>query len=106
MLPFLKTDAKIDSCYAVRIDSDFQILTMCFFILFLYFLNLQPSTSGQGKTGVNTDWVEDLKKADSSIPDIYRKSPDGGEFLSQQPIPKSGAFCYLAIVSKSVSGNE
>ncbi|KAK6624252.1 hypothetical protein RUM44_011111 [Polyplax serrata] len=66
----------------------------------------RPSTSNDGKSGINTDWVDDLQKADSNIPDIYRKSPDGGEFLSQQPIPKSGAFCYLAIVSKSTSGND
>lgn len=62
--------------------------------------------NSDGKGGINMDWVEDLEKADNNIPDIYRKSPDGGEFLSQQPIPKSGAFCYLAIVSKSMNAGE
>lgn len=32
--------------------------------------------------------------------DIFRKSPDGGQFLLRQPVPKSGVFCYLAIVNK------
>lgn len=32
--------------------------------------------------------------------DIFRKSPDGGEFLLRQPVPKSGVFCYMAIVNK------
>lgn len=32
--------------------------------------------------------------------DLFRKSPDKGAFLLKQPVPKSGIFCYLAIVNK------
>ncbi|XP_018335228.1 uncharacterized protein LOC108744122 [Agrilus planipennis] len=34
-------------------------------------------------------------------PLLYANSPDGGAFLAAQPIPRCGAFCYLAVVSKS-----
>ncbi|XP_014255037.1 uncharacterized protein LOC106669808 [Cimex lectularius] len=33
-------------------------------------------------------------------PMVDQSSPDGGAFLSSQPIPKCGAFCYLAVMSK------
>uniref|UniRef100_A0A1Q3FZZ9 DUF4485 domain-containing protein n=1 Tax=Culex tarsalis TaxID=7177 RepID=A0A1Q3FZZ9_CULTA len=32
--------------------------------------------------------------------ELFRRSPDGGAFLVSQPVPRCGAFCYLAIVSK------
>lgn len=32
------------------------------------------------------------------LPLIYRQSPDGGAFLASQPVPRCGAFCYLAVV--------
>lgn len=34
-------------------------------------------------------------------PLLYQHSPDGGAFLASQPIPRCGAFCYLAVVSRS-----
>ncbi|KAL0279517.1 UNVERIFIED_CONTAM: hypothetical protein PYX00_001057 [Menopon gallinae] len=67
--------------------------------------HLLPS-GDEAKTEVNTDWIEDLANADRGMPDLYRKSPDGGAFLSSQPIPKCGAFCYLAIVSKPCEEEE
>lgn len=37
---------------------------------------------------------------DADKPMVYRQSPDGGAFLAAQPVPRCGAFCYLAVVSK------
>jgi hypothetical protein len=34
------------------------------------------------------------------LPQIMRQSPDQGAFLVSQPVPKCGAFCYLAVVSR------
>lgn len=34
------------------------------------------------------------------LPQIMRQSPDQGAFLVTQPVPKCGAFCYLAVVSR------
>ncbi|KAF6197336.1 hypothetical protein GE061_006712 [Apolygus lucorum] len=33
-------------------------------------------------------------------PLLYKNSPDGGAFLAAQPIPKCGAFCYMAVIAK------
>lgn len=33
-------------------------------------------------------------------PMVYKKSPDGGAFMAAQPIPKCGAFCYLAVTAR------
>jgi Domain of unknown function (DUF4485) len=37
---------------------------------------------------------------DFKLPQIMRQSPDQGAFLVTQPVPKCGAFCYLAVVSR------
>ena len=37
---------------------------------------------------------------ESDRPTVMSKSPDGGAFLSQQPVPHEGSFCYLAITTK------
>lgn len=34
------------------------------------------------------------------LPQIMQQSPDQGAFLVSQPVPKCGAFCYLAVVSR------
>lgn len=34
------------------------------------------------------------------LPFVMQNSPDQGAFLVTQPVPKCGAFCYLAIVSR------
>lgn len=39
-------------------------------------------------------------------PMLYQNSPDGGAFLAAQPIPRCGAFCYLAVVSRAKPSNE
>lgn len=48
-----------------------------------------PDMSGQGTH------PEGLK-----LPMIMKQSPDNGAFLVTQPVPKCGAFCYLAVVSR------
>ncbi|XP_050527511.1 uncharacterized protein LOC126897731 isoform X2 [Daktulosphaira vitifoliae] len=45
-------------------------------------------------------WECELSSEETDKPMLYRQSPDGGAFLAAQPIPKCGAFCYLAVVSK------
>ncbi|XP_062547915.1 uncharacterized protein LOC134219725 [Armigeres subalbatus] len=32
--------------------------------------------------------------------ELLKRSPDGGSFLVSQPVPRCGAFCYIAVVSK------
>ncbi|XP_068913606.1 uncharacterized protein [Tenebrio molitor] len=39
-------------------------------------------------------------------PLIYENSPDGGAFLAAQPIPRCGAFCYLAVVARKPEPEE
>ncbi|RZC41248.1 uncharacterized protein BDFB_006841 [Asbolus verrucosus] len=39
-------------------------------------------------------------------PLIYQNSPDGGAFLAAQPIPRCGAFCYLAVVARKPENEE
>ncbi|GLV34145.1 uncharacterized protein CBL_00074 [Carabus blaptoides fortunei] len=75
----------------------------------------EPFTEEPPHTGLQ-DIIHKLPKPDgtegnvgswgSEMPDeartsfLYENSPDGGEFLGQQPIPRCGAFCYLAVISK------
>ncbi|XP_019867039.1 uncharacterized protein LOC109596028 [Aethina tumida] len=35
------------------------------------------------------------------MPMLYENSPDGGAFLAAQPVPRCGAFCYLAVVARN-----
>lgn len=59
-----------------------------------------PNAGGKdGKKGAGA-WECDLSSEDTEKPMLYRQSPDGGAFLAAQPVPKCGAFCYLAVVSK------
>ncbi|XP_055844002.1 uncharacterized protein LOC129910594 [Episyrphus balteatus] len=44
--------------------------------------------------------LENAPKPSQPRPEIFERSPDKGAFLAAQPVPRSGAFCYLAIVSK------
>nr|CAD7578950.1 unnamed protein product [Timema californicum] len=44
---------------------------------------------------------EDVESSRSGQPLIYQRSPDGGAFLSAQPVPRCGAFCYLAVVARA-----
>jgi len=34
---------------------------------------------------------------------IYQQSPDGGAFLAAQPVPRCGAFCYMAVVARNAT---
>ncbi|XP_063706748.1 uncharacterized protein LOC134835735 [Culicoides brevitarsis] len=49
--------------------------------------------------GTRLDVEEDAQEKIQGA-DLFRKSPDKGAFLLKQPVPKSGIFCYLAIVAK------
>lgn len=51
-------------------------------------------------------WECDMSSEDTDKPMLYRQSPDGGAFLAAQPVPKCGAFCYLAVVSKPPTKDE
>lgn len=44
-----------------------------------------------------------VTKPHQKKPLLYEYSPDGGAFLAAQPVPKCGAFCYLAVVSRGKS---
>lgn len=48
----------------------------------------------------------DAESMKSSQPLIYQHSPDGGAFLAAQPIPRCGAFCYLAVISRTPKPEE
>lgn len=62
-----------------------------------FFILLQPGSSAEslGEAGA---WQE---KENKKKPILYEYSPDGGAFLASQPIPRCGAFCYLAVVSRT-----
>ncbi|XP_071443237.1 uncharacterized protein [Hetaerina americana] len=48
-----------------------------------------------------TDTCPDRGNATGAMqPLIYNFSPDGGAFLAAQPVPRCGAFCYLAVISR------
>ncbi|XP_076256799.1 uncharacterized protein LOC143194095 isoform X2 [Rhynchophorus ferrugineus] len=54
-----------------------------------------------GPAEVNLDeWKEHAASGGTKKPMLYEKSPDGGAFLAAQPVPRCGAFCYLAVVAK------
>lgn len=59
-----------------------------------------PNASGKDTKKDTGAWECELPDEDADTPMLYRQSPDGGAFLAAQPIPKCGAFCYLAVVSK------
>lgn len=44
--------------------------------------------------------AENVFPDEFKLPQIMRQSPDQGVFLVNQPVPKCGAFCYLAVVSR------
>lgn len=48
-------------------------------------------------------WIDKsaAEQGGASQPLLYQHSPDGGAFLASQPIPRCGAFCYLAVVSRN-----
>lgn len=56
-----------------------------------------------GDTNVRFGEGESMR---GSQPLIYQHSPDGGAFLAAQPIPRCGAFCYLAVISRSPKTEE
>lgn len=49
---------------------------------------------------------DDSDGEDADKPMLYKQSPDGGAFLAAQPVPKCGAFSYVAVVSKPPAKEE
>lgn len=56
----------------------------------------KKEAGGSGSMGECETPPED----DADKPMVHKQSPDGGAFLAAQPVPRCGAFCYLAVVSK------
>ncbi|KAF5283480.1 hypothetical protein FQR65_LT13868 [Abscondita terminalis] len=54
---------------------------------------------GAEAAGDDGAWTE--SSFSKQKPMLYQNSPDGGAFLAAQPIPRCGAFCYLAVVSRA-----
>ncbi|XP_050511699.1 uncharacterized protein LOC126887847 [Diabrotica virgifera virgifera] len=55
--------------------------------------------------------IADMETAEEERPSargpmLYEKSPDGGAFLAAQPVPRCGAFCYLAVVARDSRNKE
>jgi len=65
-----------------------------------YLLTGRVAASGKDAKKDTNAWECEMPEEDADKPMLYRQSPDGGAFLAAQPIPKCGAFCYLAVVSK------
>ncbi|XP_060521513.1 uncharacterized protein LOC132699066 [Cylas formicarius] len=56
-----------------------------------------------GVSEINVDeWGEGTSQAAAGTrkPMLYEHSPDGGAFLAAQPVPRCGAFCYLAVIAR------
>nr|CAH7752652.1 unnamed protein product [Callosobruchus chinensis] len=53
-----------------------------------------------GIAEVEVDEFGDQQPSQANKPMLYENSPDGGAFLAAQPVPRCGAFCYLAVVAR------
>lgn len=71
-------------------------------LIFLINRHFQPG--GVAQPGETDDLGEPssmgLGGAGGKKPMLYEQSPDGGAFLAAQPVPRCGAFCYLAVVAR------
>lgn len=69
-------------------------------------IEISPSSLFFQPGGVGIDLEKEAEWADPKHggkdpkPLLYENSPDGGEFLAAQPVPRCGAFCYLAVVAR------
>ena len=64
-------------------------------------LVLDPTFLMAQKTGDPSQAQQDMNTSENRRrPEIFERSPDGGAFLVSQPVPRCGAFCYLAVVSR------
>lgn len=53
-----------------------------------------------GVAEVEENEFGEAKTKETRKPMLYENSPDGGAFLASQPVPRCGAFCYLAVVAR------
>lgn len=71
------------------------------------FKHLLPVTNASKRPDADQNWMNNsLEESESKRPELYERSPDGGSFLSAQPVPRCGAYCYLALVSKPTKCNN
>ncbi|KAJ8978255.1 hypothetical protein NQ317_012612 [Molorchus minor] len=56
--------------------------------------------------GVSEVADEEIGEGPTRRPMLYENSPDGGAFLAAQPVPRCGAFCYLAVVAREPKNNN
>ena len=59
-----------------------------------------PAFKNFGDVKVPATAPEDIFPEGWKLPRVMAQSPDQGAFLVTQPVPKCGAFCYLAVVSR------
>lgn len=59
-----------------------------------------PTFKSLDELDMSTFENTEADKYEKYFPKIMRNSPDGGDYLVNQPIPKCGAFCYLVIVTR------
>ncbi|XP_066259694.1 uncharacterized protein [Euwallacea similis] len=55
--------------------------------------------------GVMEPNLDEWRDGGQMGPMLYDRSPDGGAFLAAQPVPRCGAFCYLAVVARDPKKN-
>lgn len=64
-------------------------------------LNLNKSQRGYVTIQNEEVPQEDLGMASNVLKTVLERSPDKGAFLMAQPVPRCGAYCYLAVVSRN-----
>lgn len=60
----------------------------------------QPNFNSLDQVPVSDMKDNELFPEDLRLPIVMQNSPDHGAFLVSQPIPKCGAFAYIAVVSR------
>lgn len=61
----------------------------------------QPGEAYGGVDDSDQDAEQDGEQdPEGPRPPMFEHSPDGGAFLAAQPVPRCGAFCYLAVVAR------
>lgn len=64
-----------------------------------------PKTMEQSRTSGSPELFEIRQKTtenpSTGIPELFEISPDDGAFLMEQPVPRSGVFCYLAVINRT-----
>lgn len=67
-------------------------------LLHLSYLLTGKDDKGKAADAVECEGVAPGEEVIS--PELYKPSPDAKDFLISHPVAKSGAYCYLAVISK------